>query len=82
MVELTVDGEIIGLYCDGISNLSVGNFTRRDCSRIRVAYFDNPGVMRLDDCAVIGEEECRANNTGGRTCYDTRSVTRVEADFE
>lgn len=82
MVELWVDGESLGVFCDGVIRLPVGNFPRSPCSRIRVDYFDNPGSMALDDCLDEGEAACESNNVGGRVCYDTTLSGRVEARFD
>ena len=75
MVELRVDGESVGAFCPRVNALDVGNFPRRECSVIEVGFFDVDRVKRLDDCSILGEPECSDNNTDGRVCFDTTTIT-------
>ncbi len=79
MVKLNVDDEEVGVFCAGVKRLPVGDFPRSTCSRIRVTYLDNPSSLQLDDCDIFSKEDCLANNTENRTCYDTTFIERVEA---
>ncbi len=82
MVKLEVDGEEVGVFCEGVERLPVGDFPRSECSRIQVKYLDNPSSLQLDDCDIFSKEDCQANNTKGRTCYDTTFIERVEAKVQ
>ncbi len=82
MVEVSVDGESLGVYCSGVEKLPVGIFEQGDCSRIEAVFMDNPERIELDDCDIKSQEECSDNNLDGNTCYDTRGVTSVEARLE
>lgn len=80
MVDLRVNGESVGVFCDGVEALAVGNFPQDACSRIRVVLLDNPGHIDLDDCmAEPLPGPCGDNNRDGFVCYDTTLFHRVEA---
>ncbi len=82
IVEIRVDGESQGVFCDGVEDLPVGNFPRDTCSEIRAIFLDNPDRISLDDCHEAAGEGCRENNIDGRVCYDTTYTQVVEATLD
>ncbi len=82
MVEIRVDGESLGIYCSGVQQVPVGNFSQRECSQIQAEFFDNPGTIELDDCSEGNESECLENNIDGRICYDTSYIEQVLAEVD
>lgn len=78
-VEVEVDGESLGVYCAGLRRVSLGNFPRNGCSRIRAYFLDNPSEIWLDDCEEPSISACKSNNSEGRVCFDTREVDEVQA---
>jgi len=81
MVELFVDGESVGVFCEGLSKLPVGIFPKDECSKIMVRFFDNPDEIYLDDCEESNLGGCKENNIDG-ICYNTALLNRVEANIE
>ncbi len=80
IVELSVDGTSIGVFCPGVHRLYVGNFKRRECSVISAELFDLNRTKKLDDCDYLGYPTCIDNNTNGNICFDTTgSLLEVEA---
>ena len=79
MVELSVDNQILGVYCSGVEKLDIGNFSKNDCSLIKAVFLDNPSWIFLDDCSENPPGPCKDNNIDGKICYNTWGVDLVEA---